>query len=124
MARTAPQVGSGLPRVGPLSTAPSWGRQGIEPRLRRAGQNVAVVAADPYLLLAAIGAPFVAGLLTLALPRSATGTRVLLAVAGPVATLVLVAIHVTDEGVAAATEATGRRPQPGGGRIVPPWRHC
>ncbi len=67
-----------------------------------------MVAADPYLLLAAIGAPFVAGLLTLALPRSATGTRVLLAVAGPVATLVLVAIHVTDEGVAAATEATGR----------------
>jgi NADH:ubiquinone oxidoreductase subunit 5 (subunit L)/multisubunit Na+/H+ antiporter MnhA subunit/multisubunit Na+/H+ antiporter MnhB subunit len=51
------------------------------------------------LLLGAILVPCASGLLTLALPRRAMGLRVLLATAGPVAALALLALYIAGHGV-------------------------
>ena len=62
--------------------------------------NCPVAPADPSLVLAAVGAPVVAGLATLLIPRAQNLARVLLAACGPAASLLLLGVHLTRYGVA------------------------
>jgi multicomponent K+:H+ antiporter subunit A len=67
----------------------------------------AVVTAAPYLVLAAIGAPVLTGLATMLLPASRKLPRLVLATAGPTASVVLVATHLGRSGVSTADTPTG-----------------
>ena len=67
----------------------------------------AVVTTAPYLVLAAIGAPVLAGLATMLLPASRKLPRLVLATAGPTASVVLVAAHLGRSGVSTADTPTG-----------------
>ena len=67
----------------------------------------AVVTAAPYLVLAAIGAPVLTGLATMLLPASRKLPRLVLATAGPTASVVLVATHLGRSGVSTAGTPTG-----------------
>ncbi len=67
----------------------------------------AVVTAAPYLVLAAIGAPVLTGLATMLLPASRKLPRLVLATAGPTASVVLVAAHLGRSGVSTAGTPTG-----------------
>ena len=60
----------------------------------------------PTLVLAAVGAPVVAGLATLLLPRGRTSLQVLLATCGPLASLLFLAAHLRRYGVASNEEGT------------------
>ena len=62
--------------------------------------NCPMAPADPSLVLAAVGAPVVAGLATLLIPRAQNLARVLLAACGPAASLLLLGVHLTRYGVA------------------------
>ena len=62
--------------------------------------------ADPAFLLAAIGAPVVAGLATLLLPRRRTALRVLLATAGPGMSVLFLGLHLDRHGVASNSTGT------------------
>ncbi|HIM65482.1 MAG TPA: DUF4040 domain-containing protein [Acidimicrobiia bacterium] len=75
-------------------------------RSGRGSNNGAVVPVDPALVLAAIGAPVVAGTATLLLPRGRTSLRVLLATCGPLASLLFVGAHLRRYGVASNEEGT------------------
>ena len=67
---------------------------------RARDHNCPVAPADPSLVLAAVGAPDVAGLATLLIPRAQNLARVLLAACGPAASLLLLGGHLTRYGVA------------------------
>ena len=69
-----------------------------------------MVTAAPYLVLVAVGAPALAGLATMLLPDARRLTRLSLATAGPVASVVLVAIHLGRNGVSPADTPTGTIP--------------
>ena len=60
----------------------------------------------PTLVLAAVGAPVVAGLATLLLPWGRTSLRVLLATCGPLASLLFLGAHLRRYGVASNEEGT------------------
>jgi len=66
-----------------------------------------VVTAAPYLVLAAVGAPVLAGLATMLLPASRRLTRLALATAGPATSVLLMAIHLGRNGVSTADTPTG-----------------
>jgi len=69
-----------------------------------------VVTAAPYLVLVAVGSPALAGLATMLLPDARRLTRLSLATAGPVASVVLMAIHLGRNGVSPADTPTGTIP--------------
>jgi len=69
-----------------------------------------VVTAAPYLVLAAVGAPVLAGLATMLLPASRRLTRLALATAGPATSVLLMAIHLGRNGVSTADTPTGTIP--------------
>lgn len=65
-------------------------------------------AGAAWMLLAAVFAPAAAGLLTMALPSRPTAPKVLLALAGPVVSLVLLGLYLGEHGTTL-------------GRVVLPW---
>ena len=69
-----------------------------------------VVTAAPYLILAAVCAPALSGLVTMLLGGSRRLPRLTLATAGPVASVALLAIHLGRHGVSPADTPTGTIP--------------
>jgi len=68
--------------------------------------NGAVISVAPTFVLVAIGAPVVAGLATLLMPRDRTVLRVLVATCGPLASLLFLGAHLWRYGVASNEEGT------------------